>query len=136
MDIPSYSSSLKRLWFIFPIFGLLSLGQGIALYFKDRQLTQVTTTLTSERDARTKADDLAEKHRKETEDRYQKAQKEAWAAYADSLVKREAIVVKSTNTIREYEKTNESNATCISPEWVQQLKDHQARVFPSGTQTP
>ncbi|MFZ3485013.1 hypothetical protein [Sphingomonas sp. 3-13AW] len=98
---------LRRFWWALPMLAL-----GAALLATRATLADRTATLRAERSAWTAALDDAEKARLEAERRYASNLAQAATNYADGLAARQPIIVRSTNTVREYAQTDAGRVLC------------------------
>ena len=98
---------LRRFWWALPMLGLAA-----ALLATRATLADRTATLRAERSAWTAALDDAEKARLEAERRYAGNLAQAATHYADGLAARQPIIVRSTNTVREYAQTDAGRVLC------------------------
>ncbi|MFZ3484224.1 hypothetical protein [Sphingomonas sp. 3-13AW] len=98
---------ILRFWWAVPMLVL-----GAALLATRATLADRTATLRAERAAWTAALDDAEKARLEAERRYASNLAQAATNYADGLAARQPIIVRSTNTVREYAQTDAGRVLC------------------------
>lgn len=107
---------LRRFWWAIPIIGLAA-----ALLITRETLADRTATLTAERQAWTAEIDRAERQRAEIEKRNADRLAQATATYADRLAAREPIILRSTNTVREYAKTDAGRLRCRGADRVRAI---------------
>jgi hypothetical protein len=107
---------LRRFWWALPMAAL-----AIALFVTRATLADRTATLSAERLAWTAALDDAEKARLKAENRYATNLAQAATNYADGLAARQPIVVRSTNTVREYAQTDAGRVLCRDADRVRAL---------------
>ncbi len=107
---------LRRFWWAIPIIGLAA-----ALLVTRETLADRTATLTAERQAWTAEIDRAERHRAEIEKRNADRLVQATATYADRLAAREPIILRSTNTVREYATTDAGRLRCRGADRVRAI---------------
>lgn len=104
---------LRRFW---PAIPILLLG-GFLLLTR-HQLADTRQTLANERAAWTAALDKAEKAKLTAERDYAVRLTTATDSYAASLAAREPIILRSTNTVREYAATPAGRAVCLGADRV------------------
>ena len=107
---------LRRFWWAIPIIALAA-----ALLITRETLADRTATLTAERQAWTAEIDRAERQRAEIEKRNADRLAQATATYADRLAAREPIILRSTNTVREYAKTDAGRLRCRGADRVRAI---------------
>lgn len=107
---------LRRFWWALPMLAL-----GAALLATRATLADRTTTLAAERSAWTAAIDAAEKARMDAERRYVTNLAQAATNYAAGLATREPIIVRSTNTVREYAQTDAGRVLCRGADRVRAI---------------
>ncbi|WP_112384011.1 hypothetical protein [Sphingomonas carotinifaciens] len=107
---------LRRFWWAIPIIGLAA-----ALLITRETLADRTATLTAERQAWTAEIDRAERQRAEIEKRNADRLVQATATYADRLAVREPIILRSTNTVREYATTDAGRLRCRGADRVRAI---------------
>jgi hypothetical protein len=98
---------LRRFWWALPMLAL-----GAALLATRATLADRTATLRAERSAWTSSLDDAEKARLDAERRYASNIAQAATNYAAGLAARQPIIVRSTNTVREYGQTDAGRVLC------------------------
>jgi hypothetical protein len=98
---------LRRFWWALPMLVL-----AVALFATRATLADRTATLRAERSAWTSALDQGEKVRLEAERRFASNLAQAATNYADGLAARQPIIVRSTNTVREYAQTDAGRVLC------------------------
>jgi hypothetical protein len=98
---------LRRFWWALPMLVL-----GVALLATRATLADRTATLRAERSAWTSALDDAEQALLEAERRFASNLAQAATNYADGLAARQPIIVRSTNTVREYAQTDAGRVLC------------------------
>lgn len=104
---------LRRFWWAIPIVALA------AGWLYDRaRLADVRHTLTNERAAWTAEIARADAARAAAERDYAARLSTATASYADRLAARQPIILKSTNTVREYAATPAGRAVCLGADRV------------------
>lgn len=104
---------LRRFWWAIPIAALSAL-----LFITRGQRDDARQTLRNERAAMTAEIDRAERTRLAAEKRYADRQAAAALTYADRLAAREPIILRSTNTVREYAATPAGRAVCLGADRV------------------
>lgn len=107
---------LRRFWWAIPIIGLAA-----ALLITRETLADRTATLTAERQAWTAEIERAERQRAEIEKRNADRLVQATATYADRLAVREPIILRSTNTVREYATTDAGGLRCRGADRVRAI---------------
>lgn len=107
---------LRRFWWAIPIIGLAA-----ALLITRETLADRTATLTAERQAWTAEIDRAERQRAEIEKRNADRLAQATATYADRLAAGEPIILRSTNTVREYATTDAGRLRCRGADRVRAI---------------
>ncbi|MBM7405675.1 MULTISPECIES: hypothetical protein [Sphingomonas] len=107
---------LRRFWWALPMLALAA-----ALLATRATLADRTATLRAERSAWTSALDAAEKVRLETERRFATNVAQAATNYADGLAARQPIIVRSTNTVREYAQTDAGRVLCRDADRVRAI---------------
>jgi hypothetical protein len=118
---------LRRFWWALPMLAL-----GAALLATRATLADRTATLRAERSAWTAALDDAEKARLEAERRYASNLAQAATNYADGLAARQPIIVRSTNTVREYAQTDAGRVLCRDADRVRAVDDLDAELAGSA----
>lgn len=103
----------RRFWWAIPIAALSAL-----LFVTRGQRDDARQTLRNERAAMTAEIDRAERTRLAAERRYADRQAAAALTYADRLAAREPIILRSTNTVREYAATPAGRAVCLGADRV------------------
>lgn len=103
----------RRFWWAIPIATLAAL-----LLVIRAQRNDARQTLTNERAAWSAEIDRAERERLAAEKRYADRQASAALTYADRLAAREPIILRSTNTVREYAQTDAGRARCLGADRV------------------
>lgn len=109
-------AKLLRFWWALPIAGLL-----ILLSIRTGQRDDARLTLKNERQAFADERDRADRQRIDTERRYADRISTAALNYADRLAAREPIILKSTNTVREYAKTDAGRVLCRGADRVRAI---------------
>jgi hypothetical protein len=104
---------LRRFWWAVPIVALTAL-----LFITRAQRDDARRTLRNERAAMTAEIDRADRERLAAEKRYADRQTAAALTYADRLAAREPIILRSTNTVREYAATPAGRAVCLGADRV------------------
>lgn len=104
---------LRRFWWAVPIVALTAL-----LFITRAQRDDARHTLRNERAAMTAEIDRADRERLAAEKRYADRQTAAALTYADRLAAREPIILRSTNTVREYAATPAGRAVCLGADRV------------------
>lgn len=107
---------LRRVWWLLPMGAL-----AIALFATRATLADRTATLRAERSAWTSALDDAEKARLAAERRFATNLAQAATNYADGLAARQPIIVRSTNTVREYAQTDAGRVLCRDADRVRAI---------------
>ncbi|WP_298090464.1 hypothetical protein [uncultured Sphingomonas sp.] len=107
---------LRRFWWAIPIIGLT-----LALLVTRETLADRTATLSAERQAWTAEIERAERQRAEIEKRNADRISQATATYADRLAAREPIILRSTNTVREYATTDAGRLRCRGADRVRAI---------------
>jgi hypothetical protein len=105
------------------------LALGAALLATRATLADRTATLRAERSAWTSALDAAENARLKAENRYASNIAQAATNYAAGLAAREPIIVRSTNTVREYGETDAGRAGCLSADRVRSVEADRGELF-------
>ena len=116
---------LRRIWPAIPVAIL-----GVALLMTRATLADRTATLKAERDAWSAEIDRAKKQRAIDEARWAQASASAAQTYADRLAAREPIILRSTDTVREYAQTNAGRARCLGADRVRGIDALDAALFP------
>lgn len=117
----------RRFWWAIPIVGLT-----IALHFARVDLADKTATLDAERQTWTTEIARADKARADAEARWAKQNSDAWATYAGALANRQPLILKSTDTVREYAQSDAGRVLCRSADRVRGIDDLDASlVHPS-----
>ena len=116
---------LRRVWPAIPIVIL-----GAALLATRATLADRTATLKAERSAWSSEIDRATKQRAIDEARWAQASASAALTYADRLAAREPIILRSTNTVREYAQTDAGRAHCLGADRVRGIDALDAALFP------
>lgn len=104
---------VRRFWWAIPIAALAAL-----LLITRAQRDDVRQTLRNERAAWSAEIDRAERARLAAEKRFADRQAAAALTYADRLAAREPIILRSTNTVREYAATDAGRARCLGADRV------------------
>nr|WP_317893693.1 hypothetical protein [uncultured Sphingomonas sp.] len=107
---------LRRFWWALPMLALAA-----ALLATRATLADRTATLRAERSAWTSALDDAEKARLAAERRFAANLAQAATNYADGLAARQPIIVRSTNTVREYAQTDAGRVLCRDADRVRAI---------------
>lgn len=115
---------LRRVWPAIPILIL-----GAALLATRATLADRTATLKAERSAWSAEIDRATKQRVIDEARWAQASASAALTYADRLAAREPIILRSTNTVREYAQTDAGRARCLGADRVRGIDALDAALF-------
>jgi hypothetical protein len=115
---------LGRFWWALPMLAL-----GAALLATRATLADRTATLRAERSAWTSALDDAEKARLVAERRYASNVAQAATNYAAGLAAREPIILRSTNTAREYAQSDAGRAGCLGVDRVRGIQTDRADLF-------
>ncbi|WP_375292038.1 hypothetical protein [Sphingomonas melonis] len=118
---------LRRFWPAIPIVIL-----GAALLATRATLADRTATLKAERSAWSAEIDRAIKQRAIDEARWAQASASAALTYADRLAAREPIILRSTNTVREYAQTDAGRARCLGADRVRGIDALDAALFPAA----
>jgi hypothetical protein len=121
---------LRRFWPAIPIVIL-----GAALLATRATLADRTATLKAERSAWSAEIDRATKQRAIDEARWAQASASAALTYADRLATREPIILRSTNTVREYAQTDAGRARCLGAARVRGIDALDAALFPAAPGT-
>ncbi|MCG7349805.1 hypothetical protein [Sphingomonas sp. ACRSK] len=108
--------ALLRVWWLAP---MLVLGGG--WWLESRSHADTRLTLGNERVAWTAALDDAEKSRLAAERRFATNLAQAATNYADGLAARQPIIVRSTNTVREYAQTDAGRVLCRDADRVRAI---------------
>lgn len=119
---------LRRIWPAIPVAIL-----GVALLMTRATLADRTATLKAERDAWSAEIDRAKKQRAIDEARWAQASASAAQTYADRLAAREPIILRSTDTVREYAQTNAGRARCLGADRVRGIDALDAALFPASS---
>lgn len=120
----------RRFWWAIPITAL-----AIALHFTRTTLADRTATLDAERVAWTREIEHAEKQRAEDQARWAQQSSNAWAIYAGALADRRPLILKSTDTVREYAQTDAGRVLCRAPDRVRSIDELDASLA-QRTATP
>lgn len=115
---------LRRFWWAIPLAALVA----VLLLTRER-LADVRQTLANERLAWTEAVRKAEQAKLDAERRYAAQTAQAATAYADRLSARKPIIVRSTNTVREYAQTDAGRAVCLGADRVRGIDDLDAALL-------
>jgi len=107
---------LRRFWWAIPIAVL-----AVLLWVRTDQRDDVEQTLANERQAWTATLDRAERVKAAAERRYAEQQTAAALTYADRLAAREPIILRSTNTVREYAQTDAGRVLCRGADRVRAI---------------
>lgn len=118
----------RRFWWAIPIAALT-----IALHFTRVDLADKTATLDAERLAWTAEIARADKARADAEARWAKQNSDAWATYAGALVSRQPLILKSTDTVREYAQSDVGRVLCRSADRVRGIDDLDASLVHPAT---
>lgn len=118
----------RRFWWAIPIVCLT-----IALHFARVDLADKTATLTAERQTWTAEIARADKARADAEARWSRQNSEAWAIYAGSLANRQPLILKSTDTVREYAQSDAGRVLCRSADRVRGIDDLDASLIHPAT---
>ncbi len=119
---------LRRYWWAIPIIGLAA-----ALLITRETLADRTATLKAERAAWTAEIERAERQRAEIERQHADRITQATAAYADRLASRQPIIIRSTDTVRNYAQTDAGRAHCFGPDRVRGITEDRAALHPEDT---
>lgn len=104
---------LRRFWPAIPIVALAAM----ALLFRV-QRDDARHTLTNERSAWTASVEQADRRRAEQERGFAQQIASATSAFADRLAAREPLILRSTNTVREYAQTDAGRVLCRTADRV------------------
>lgn len=107
---------VRRFWWALPIVALAG-----ALLVTRETLADRTAILAAERTAWTAEIDRAEKQRADQERSWATAQVAALDRYAAGLAARDPIIVRSTDTVREYAKTDAGRVLCRGADRVRAI---------------
>lgn len=107
---------LRRFWWLLPLAAL-----GIALFATRATLADRTATLRAERVVWQGVLDAAEKARLKAENRYATNLAQGVADYAKGMAARQPIIVRSTNTVREYAQTDAGRMLCRDADRVRAI---------------
>jgi hypothetical protein len=118
---------LKR-WYLVAIAGL-----AIALMTTRGNLADARADLTAERKDRELDAAIAKAAILGRELGFAQQQATAAGTYADQLARREPIIVKSTDTVREYAQTDAGRARCLGADRVHGLDQLDAQLFPAAS---
>lgn len=108
MTLAGTWSLIRRFWWAIPIAALSAL-----LFITRGQRDDARQTLRNERSAWTLEITRADRRLAEAEKRYADRQAAAALTFADRLAAREPIILRSTNTVREYAATPAGRAVCL-----------------------
>ncbi len=114
---------LRRFWPAIPIVAL-----AIALHLTRVTLADRTATLNAERQVWTAEIARADKQRAEDQARWANQSAAAWATYAGALADRQPLIVKSTDTVREYAKSDAGRVLCRAPDRVRAIDELDASL--------
>ncbi|MEE8612112.1 MAG: hypothetical protein V3V60_13640 [Sphingomonas aquatilis] len=117
---------LRRFWPAIPIVIL-----GAALLATRATLADRTATLKAERSAWSVEIDRATEQRAIDEARWAQASASAALTYADRLATREPIILRSTNTVREYAQTDAGRIRCLGADRVRGIDALDAALSPT-----
>lgn len=106
---------------------LFAAAVAAALFFR-AQRDDVQHTLTNERAAWSAEVDRADRVKVEQELRHAQQLAAATSTYADRLAAREPIILRSTNTVREYAQTDAGRARCLGADRVRELDSYLAAL--------
>ncbi|KQN93841.1 hypothetical protein ASE95_02745 [Sphingomonas sp. Leaf231] len=115
---------VRRFWPAIPIVVLA----GLALIFR-AQRDDVRQTLTNERSAWTASVERADRVRAEQERGFARQIATAATTFADRLAAREPIILRSTNTVREYAQTAAGRIHCRAAERVRDITALDAALY-------
>jgi len=117
---------LRRFWWAVPMIGLLA-----GLLLTRETLADRTATLKAERAAWSAEIAKAEQLRIDAEKRFAVQQTTALATFADRLANREPIILRSTDTVRNYAQTAAGRAACLPADRVLGIDALDAELFAS-----
>ena len=115
---------LRRFWWAVPMIGLLA-----GLLLTRETLADRTATLKAERAAWSAEIAKAEQLRIDAEKRFAVQQTTALATFADRLANREPIILRSTDTVRNYAQTAAGRAACLPADRVLGIDALDAELF-------
>lgn len=125
---------LRRIWWAIPIAALSAL-----LVITRAQRDDARQTLDNERSAMTAEIARADRRLAEAEKRYADRQAAAALTFADRLAAREPIILRSTNTVREYAQTDAGRVLCRGADRVRAIDALDAELAddpePAGRRT-
>ena len=113
----------RRFWWAVPIVAL-----AIALHLTRVTLADRTATLNTERQVWTAEIARADKQRAEDQARWANQSAAAWATYAGALADRQPLIVKSTDTVREYAKSDAGRVLCRAPDRLRAIDELDASL--------
>lgn len=119
---------VRRFWWAIPIAALT-----IALHFTRVTLADRTATLESERKAWTAELLRADKQRADDQARWATATSAALSTYASALADRQPLIVRSTDTVREYAQSDAGRVLCRSADRVRAIDDLDASLAQPAT---
>ena len=119
-------SLLPRFWPAIPILGL-----AIALHFTRVTLADRTATLNAERLTWTAEIARADKARADAETRWAHQSSDALSTYASALADRQPLIVRSTDTVREYAQSDAGRVLCRSADRVRAIDELDASLAQS-----
>jgi hypothetical protein len=116
VTLASALALLRRFWWAVPMIGLV-----IALFATRATLADRTATLRAERDAWSAEISRAERVKLEAERRYATNLAEAATNYAGRVSAMQPIIVRSTDTVREYAQTDAGRVLCRGADRVRAI---------------
>ena len=116
MSVTGGLALVRRFWWALPIVAL-----AIALVITRETLANRTATLRAERASWTAERDRADEAKLETERRYAVNLAQAVTNHADRAAVMQPIIVRSTNTVREYAQTDAGRVLCRGADRVRAI---------------
>jgi hypothetical protein len=131
MNFKAIFTKIKQYWYLIPLLGLT-----LTLMHTREDLSKTKATLTTERAAWDKASKLAKEQKKLDEQHFSDIKATALKAFDIRKELMEPVILRSTNTVREYAQTPESHVVCTGPDWVRKLTAHRDTLVTQDPGTP
>ena len=129
MSLAAILPLLRRFWWAIPIAALTT-----ALHFTRVTLADRTATLDAERQAWTAEIQKAEKQRAEDQARWARQSNDALTTYTSALADRQPLIIRSTDTVREYAQSDAGRVLCRDADRVRAIDSLDAALAqPAGT---